>query len=457
MRSIIKQDIPKLAPQKDWGGIPSDPLELFFLSNINGTNSVGAISSICAKPLDESIKLISSLIKKNVVIIKGVNPTKEKPIVSTTPPSNLLINDKFLKSLDEIDCQPLNQTVDLTKERKIEILRVFNSINQLNPFQIFSVSTDISDKDIKRAYQKLTLRFHPDRYYGKSIGDFSSMINSIFKLISDSYELLSTQESRDNLLTIYGDSFEETPPQKPADTPLEPTREQSHERKDNRRSRIKKRLMKLTRETPLIVETVEETSKPINKETLDKRKKHHRKKFLSLGVKERIAKAKAHLVQGKKCQSENNCSGAASHFNMALSLDPKNPEIIKLQRVTEIESNKKMSDQYINRAKMEEDLNNFEKAARLFALATEVTKDVNILISAARCFSKIEDHHKAKEFALRAVEQCGDSPKGELCLATIYFNAAMFNRAKTIIVKVLNENPDNKEAKSLEKQIQRKI
>ena len=51
-------------------------------------------------------------------------------------------------------------------------------------------------KAVKRAYFKLSKEFHPDRYFGRELGDYRDKLTKIFQAIKAAFELLSDKDRR---------------------------------------------------------------------------------------------------------------------------------------------------------------------------------------------------------------------------------------------------------------------
>lgn len=459
MQTVRKEDIPQLSPQGSWKKMPADPLELFILSKVDGKTPVEELAILCARPIDETSTVVSRLFQNGILQL----PRHHEPAtpVSAQQTRDFAISEAYLLPLQEADQKLMAEECALSAVRKEEILRVYSSINQLNPFQIFGLDAEASDKEVKRAYQKLTLKYHPDRFYGKEIGGFKPLIEKIFKVVSDNYDLISDQMSRDNMETVYSEwlASQKTKMAAPEAAPVtrhhDGAESLTAEQRQRRRSSIRKRLREITQEIPQFTREDLEAGAgtALDPTELLERKKRHRRKFAPLGAKDRITKARQHLEEGKKAIADEAWPTAASHLNMALSLDPKNEEIRQLQATAEINANEIMSVNYSKKAKMEGDLGNWSKAAKLYALAADISHSFEHAISAAKAFSKCDEHAKAKEYAILAQTWNQDSPRGPLTLAHVYLNAGLMNRARTVLNDILTKWPGNKDANLMLKKV----
>ncbi|MBU1241463.1 hypothetical protein KKF84_12475, partial [Myxococcota bacterium] len=124
-----------------------------------------------------------------------------------------------------------------------------------------------------------------------------------------------------------------------------------------------------------------------------------------------------------------------------------------LQAAAELKAHEIMSSNYLKKAKLEKDLRNCLKAGKLFALAADITKNMEHALEAAACFSKVEEFPKAKEYAILAQKWNPDSPRGSLALARVYISAGLSNRARSILTEMLEKWPGNKDAVRLLKDL----
>ena len=62
-------------------------------------------------------------------------------------------------------------------------------------YKILEVSRDADADDVRKAYRRLALKYHPDKQAGKSEAEVEAA-SSKFKAISEAYEILSDPEKK---------------------------------------------------------------------------------------------------------------------------------------------------------------------------------------------------------------------------------------------------------------------
>src|SRR3954447_350649 len=64
-------------------------------------------------------------------------------------------------------------------------------------YEVLGISRDASEAEIKKAYRKLALKYHPDRYAGKPESE-KSAAEEKFKEINEANSVLVDKEKRQN-------------------------------------------------------------------------------------------------------------------------------------------------------------------------------------------------------------------------------------------------------------------
>lgn len=81
-----------------------------------------------------------------------------------------------------------NYEIELGIQALIEFLSVH--IASLTPYEILGVEPNADAATIRQAYLKRSRLFHPDRYFRKNIGVFSSHLSSLFKAVTKAFGAL---------------------------------------------------------------------------------------------------------------------------------------------------------------------------------------------------------------------------------------------------------------------------
>ncbi|MBN2723552.1 MAG: tetratricopeptide repeat protein [Deltaproteobacteria bacterium] len=429
-----ENDKPKLQDQKNWSGIPTDPIELLMLSHCDSTKTIKDISLIIAKSVSETVQIINKL--ENM----GIVASSEKADAAEKKSSKKEVSEK-ISDLNESQKKLLNPELDLDVEKQKQILIFNSSLKTVNPFQMFELDSNASDRDVKRSFQKLTLLYHPDRYYDKNLGPFRELIENIFKIITENYELVNTENKRKSLEKVYHEYFENIKDIQPSGMSDDP------ERKHTRRRRIRDNIVKITSETKTVDEGSEKPPPRRN------HKKSDRVKFFSEGIKERLKKAQIHFEEGKKQLEYENFPGAASHFNLALTFDPQNEEYKKWHKDASKKASAVISTSYIARGKMEEEMGNYEKASNLYKLAAEALPENETVLKTVSCLLKMRDYSGAKDLLNKILATDPENISAKIYLVKVYIGAGLFNRANSTIREVLTTVPYNREAQRLQKEI----
>lgn len=488
------EDKPTLNPQKTWKGFPSDPVELLLLAHINGTTSVRELSGFCARTVEQTIVVLDRL--AGLGIISGSKAASQAPKAAPAPSSSpqssspqssapsteaTLVDRRFLKRLGELDTSVLAEVVDLEPRRKEEVLLLYHSLSQLTPFQLFGIPGGASDREVKRAYQRLSLRFHPDRYYGKNLGSFKMMMEKIFRVISESLELLATEENRQRLAAVYPEAFQAGGTPSGEDmTSAEPTQTDSAEVSSEtdsfsgepsdpgRRAPRAHRRIGLRNQIASVLSRTNSNSM-VSGDSEDSEEAPPgivlpppggyktpptRLDPLQRAAQERAQRVSVHLAEGRRALESKNYGTAASHFKTVLSLDPKHEEASRLYQEADAMNRETLGTSFAARARMEEEMRDLQRASELWAMAAEMHPTLEILLAAAQCFSKLNNHAKAREYAQRAA-QGATRPEAGLVLARVYLAAGMGLRAQSTLKELAEKFPGNPEVQRLQREAQK--
>lgn len=158
----FEKGVPKLNPTISYNGLQLTPTEGYFLSRIDGVSTVEDIASLSGLPYDKAIEVIESLWGKKVFTMEGVEPSAAQ----------------------------VAETLDLNEDEQSAIEKMAETVEKGTFYQILSLPVQVKPEQVKIRFFELSKTFHPDRYFRKNIGRYKDMLTTIFKKLSEAYEIL---------------------------------------------------------------------------------------------------------------------------------------------------------------------------------------------------------------------------------------------------------------------------
>jgi tetratricopeptide (TPR) repeat protein len=88
------------------------------------------------------------------------------------------------------------EQVDLDPQRQREVLELESRLEAGSHFEVLGISAGATADEVRSAFRELSRKFHPDRYFGKNLGDFRTKLDRIFKRLVEANQTLSDPERR---------------------------------------------------------------------------------------------------------------------------------------------------------------------------------------------------------------------------------------------------------------------
>ena len=261
----------------------------------------------------------------------------------------------------------VDSSLDLSVELQEQILLFEQKLDDCSYFEILGVSRDDDLRTVKRSYFELSKLFHPDRYFGREVGDFGPRLDRIFKKVAIAYELLMDPMTRAEIER----SLASAPPPPPelhteAD-PSAPPR-------------------KLTK-----------------RETLDRLRRHFRIPETILA--ERRFKARQFHEAARVSGHQRKWNEAGSSIRLAIAFDPWTDEYKEAFARIQAEVNQLRAAELLLEASGAMDSSLASDALKLLEEAMGYRpRDAEVHAQAARAASELQDFERAGEYAERAVE-----------------------------------------------------
>ncbi len=96
----------------------------------------------------------------------------------------------------EFDAELLAVDVPLGEAHRRELICLHAQLDEMTFYDVFGVGEDASKKEIKKAYFRMSKRYHPDKFFRKEMAAFGPMLETVFKRITEAYRTLSNKRKR---------------------------------------------------------------------------------------------------------------------------------------------------------------------------------------------------------------------------------------------------------------------
>jgi curved DNA-binding protein CbpA len=177
---------PRLAPGWAERATALSPTEGFLLSRIDGSTPWAVLRQIGGLLPEEADLALESWVQTGLVLLDATSPTVPAPARACSAPA-------------APEPPAIDPALELEVEFQREILAFEARLAQASYHEILGVGKGSDERQIKRAYFRLSKQYHPDRYFRRRIGDHAARLDRIFKHIALAYELLSDPATRTEL------------------------------------------------------------------------------------------------------------------------------------------------------------------------------------------------------------------------------------------------------------------
>jgi len=176
---------PRVAP--DWyeHADALTPAEGFLLSRMDGHTPWAVLRELGGFSPAEADSALAAWVETGIVLLDSEKPAAEP--AQTAP------------AAEAVDPRAVDPSLDLEVELQREILAFEARITGVTHHEILGVERNCDPREIKRAYFRLSKRFHPDRYFRRRVGDYAARLDRIFRHVALAYELLSDPTTREEL------------------------------------------------------------------------------------------------------------------------------------------------------------------------------------------------------------------------------------------------------------------
>ncbi len=418
--------VPALAPDCDLTRLDLSPQEGFLLSRIDGHTPKDLLSQLAGLPPHDVDLCLARWAEAGVVVWSKAGPPATERVNGASAtragaPPRLEANASSPEGESAAaateagspavasDLPALDPGLDIPEEAQQAILDFHERLER--PYaEILGVASDADARAVKRAYFQLSKEFHPDRWFRRDIGPFKEPLERIFRKVVEAYELMSDPTVRAEMERSLGADAEAAP-----------------------------------------VEGADSADPKAASERAERRRKRALSPFSPLGrlIAKRKAKAKSFFEAAMAAVSDERWLEAAASLRLAVAYDPKSA--LYRERFGEVQAQAheirfaqlmKEADSALSFRDRKDALRIYEEALIFRPYDPEANH-----VAAKLAWLAADDLHRAKEYAMRAVEADPDKAEYHRGLGQIYAAAGLKANARRELKTALRLDPRDLEAK----------
>jgi DnaJ-class molecular chaperone len=181
----IKPDsIPELLRFPRENELSLSAADAFLLSRIDGRTAVATLAEISGQPLEQTLAMLQKLLAHAFIKVKAAAAARAPTERS----------ESILARLDREEGEPIGRALPRNVRQKL--LLYAENLEQRDHYQILGLPHSAPAEQIKKSYLALSKELHPDRYFGKELGDYKLLLDKVFARLSQAHETLNDGEKR---------------------------------------------------------------------------------------------------------------------------------------------------------------------------------------------------------------------------------------------------------------------
>ena len=197
----------------DYGNLSENPTpeEFFLLSRIAGEMTVAQICMQSGLGRDKALRGLERLIAFGLLRRADGQPMaaaalassaaavpeapRQQAATKSAPAAEFAGFPADYPSF-QIDPALLADAESIDPERVKAVVFVHAHLDAVDHYTLLGVPADADGRTIRKAYFKMSKRFHPDRYFRKEVGELRAMVEAIFKRVNLANQTLSNADRR---------------------------------------------------------------------------------------------------------------------------------------------------------------------------------------------------------------------------------------------------------------------
>jgi DnaJ domain/Tetratricopeptide repeat len=176
--------VPTAIRDVDIRRLPIGPTEAFVLSRVDGRSDMHEISLTTGFSGERVVEAVRLLVQLGAVTCPGMSIAQsEAPAASRTTP--VPENDALT-----------NDSTDLTDAQRRRIEALVRNVADKNFYELLGLARDADRSQVKDAYFALVADVHPDRFFGKDLGELKTQLERLFKRLTEAHDTLTRSRRR---------------------------------------------------------------------------------------------------------------------------------------------------------------------------------------------------------------------------------------------------------------------
>lgn len=188
--------------RRDVRSAPLSPADGFVLSRVDGVSTEKDIVANSGLPDEQVLASLAKL--ESLALITFDPPARSSAATepsaeaqpSPQPRPATPSAPRHEPPLTPTEEAALAEEVDLDPEMRRRVLIMHRGLKGLDHYALLGLEKTADRKALKRAYFDLAAKFHPDKYFRKSLGSYKPQMEAIFGRITLAHDTLTSKEGR---------------------------------------------------------------------------------------------------------------------------------------------------------------------------------------------------------------------------------------------------------------------
>ena len=392
--------VPVLKPDVNLTQMKLEPIDGYVLSRIDGVSDVRVLADVVAMPPEQLYNRLSRLSAQGAMSWKKAKPRPAAP--------------------------PAREQIDLTPDERTQIISAEKLVSSYTYWELLGVGSDYDASQLKQRWFAVSRLYHPDRFFGRKLGDYQERLDFIFQQVKAAYETLQDTGKKEEYSKTH------PAPKRAEESVL---------------TRSVDEMRALSNQPNRVAENEKAYRLEARRQEIMSQRK--RKKNVQ-NTEDNQAIGRKLYEEGLKELRSGDSEAAAKTFKMAVTYDPSVDEYKTLRDEVSRQAETERARRLAARADDELDMGFAATAARRFAEASDLMPTMgSYAVRASQAFMAAGDVEMAAEYADRAVAGSPNRQEFRLAAAAAFQAAGQPDIAREHLMAVASLDAEDDRAKEM--------